>query len=251
MVREIEEVAFQMADHIIAVSAHTKRMIHEDYGIPLDDIEVVHNSIEANAIEPLDENNLYNYLAALKDQGYRIVSNVGRLTLQKGLPNFLRAAKVVVDKHPKTMFLIVGSGEQYIELIELAAELGIGKNVIFTGFQRGKAWRDAFAISDLFVMPSVSEPFGLTPLEAAGYGTPSLISKQSGVSEVLHNALKVDYWDVDEMANKILAVVNNDPLRDQLTEGSQAEIARMSWGKAADRIVEIYNDHLSRRLAFA
>ena len=249
LVHEIEEIALHMADHIIAVSGHTKRMIHQDYGIPLDNIEVVHNSIDAGTIEPLDGDNTYNYLSLLKSQGYRVVTNVGRLTLQKGLPNMLRAAQLVVQKRPKTMFLIVGSGEQYTELIELAADLGIGKNVIFTGFQRGKAWRDAFGIADLFVMPSVSEPFGLTPLEAAGYGTPSVISKQSGISEVLKNALKVDFWDVDEMANQILAVTNNDPLRDQLTEGALSEVSRMSWGKAADRIVEIYNHHLTRRTA--
>ncbi|MCA9325681.1 glycosyltransferase family 4 protein [Candidatus Saccharibacteria bacterium] len=247
MVREIEEMAFHMADHIIAVSGHTKKMIHQDYNIPLENIEVVHNSLEASTIEPLDQDNTYRYLESLRGQGYRIVTNIGRLTIQKGLPNLLRAAQLVVQQRPKTMFLIVGSGEQYVELIELAAELGIGKNVIFTGFLRGKAWRDAFAISDLFVMPSVSEPFGLTPLEAAGYGTPSMVSKTSGVSEILYHALKVDYWDVDEMANQILAVVNNDPLRDQLTEGAQTEVFKMSWSKAADRIFDIYDHHLRRK----
>jgi glycosyltransferase involved in cell wall biosynthesis len=141
------------------------------------------------------------------------------------------------------MFLIVGSGEQYIELIEQAAELGIAKNVIFTGFQRGKNWRDAFRIADLFVMPSVSEPFGLTPLEAIGYGTPSIVSKQSGVSEVLYNCLKVDFWDVEEMANQILAVVNNDQLRDELHANALKEYKRMSWAGAADKLINMYDYH--------
>src|SRR6185312_11702448 len=101
----------------------------------------------------------------------------------------------VIERNPKTLFLIVGSGEQYEQLIHQSTDLGIGANVLFTEFQRGKAWRDAFAIGDLFVMPSVSEPFGLTPLESIGYGTPVLVSKQSGVSEILANCLKVDFWD--------------------------------------------------------
>ena len=139
--------------------------------------------------------------------------------------------------------MIVGSGEQYTELIDLASELGISKNVIFTGFQRGKNWRDSFAIGDLFVMPSVSEPFGLTPLEAAGYGTPSLISKQSGVAEVFHNCLKVDFWDIDEIANQITTVVRNDALRDELHARSLHEYNKLSWNRAADSLVEMYNQH--------
>jgi glycogen(starch) synthase len=168
-----------------------------DYGIPPNKIEVVHNSIEASGIEPLDNTNVYRYLSLMKSLGYRVVVNVGRLTVQKGLPNLLQAARLVIDKAPKTLFLIVGSGEQYYQLITQAADLGIGDKVLFTDFQRGKKWRDAYSIGDLFVMPSISEPFGLTPLEAIGYGTPALVSRQSGVSEVLHNCLKVDFWDID------------------------------------------------------
>jgi glycosyltransferase involved in cell wall biosynthesis len=185
----------------------------------------------------------YQYLAALRAQGWRVVSNIGRLTIQKGLPNLLRAAQIVIQKEPKTMFLIVGSGEQYLELVQLAADLGIAKNVIFTGFQRGKAWRDAFAIADLFVLPSVSEPFGLTPLEAAAYGTPSLISRQSGVAEVLHSALKVDFWDINEMANKIIAAVRYWPLREELLHGAARELERLSWNDAADKVIALYERH--------
>lgn len=247
MVHEIEALAFMSADRIIAVSNHTKKTIHRDYGVPLDLIEVVHNSIDTTSIVPLDADNSYRYLAALKAQGYRVVTNVGRLTIQKGLTNLLHAAKIVVDKQPKTIFLIVGSGEQFEELIDLAAELGIAKNVIFTGFQRGKGWRDSFGIADLFVMPSVSEPFGLTPLEAASYGAPSVISKQSGIAEVLCSALKVDYWDVNEMANQILAVVNEWPLRETLLDGARHEVSTMSWAAAADKIYDIYRQHLGMK----
>jgi glycogen(starch) synthase len=245
LVHEIEEMALHLADRVIAVSQHTKDCIVRDYGVPADKIEVVHNSIEVGSIEPLDTDNAYKYLAAMKGLGYRVVVNVGRLTIQKGLPNLLRAAKEVIYRAPKTLFLIVGSGEQYYELITLAAELGIGANVIFTDFQRGKRLRDAYSIGDVFVMPSVSEPFGLTPLEAIGYGTPAIVSKQSGVSEVLANCLKVDFWDVTEMANQITAVVQNDPLRDNLLENSQREYRRMSWEKASDKIMSLYNRHLA------
>lgn len=244
LVKEIEELALHAADRVIAVSQRTKDAIVRDYGVPADKIEVVHNSIDASDLVPLEGENAYRYLSMMKSLGYRVVVNVGRLTIQKGLPNLLRAAQKVVQHHPKTLFLIVGSGEQLYELIELSAELGIGPNVIFTDFQRGKNWRDAFGIGDLFVMPSVSEPFGLTPLEAIGYGTPALVSKQSGVSEVLRNALKVDFWDIDEMANQIAAVMQSDALRDELANNAYQEFSGMSWEKVSDKVHQLYNDHL-------
>jgi len=244
MVREIEYTTMMIADRVLAVSQLTKDSIVHQYGIPADKIAVVHNSIDPDMVQPLDGGNAYRYLATLKEQGYRVVVNVGRLTIQKGLPNLLRAAKEVVQRAPKTMFLIVGSGEQYYELLELAAQLGISKNVVFTEFQRGKRWRDAFAIGDLFVMPSISEPFGITPLEAIGYGTPTLISKQSGVAEVINNCLKVDYWDVAEMANQITAVVQNDSLRDELHANSLKEYQRLSWSQTADKLFSLYQQHM-------
>ena len=245
LVRDIEDLAFHAADRIIAISNFTRRAIIRDYHIPADRITVVHNAMDCADMIPAGppEATTYRYLAALRAQGYRIVVNIGRLTIQKGLPNLLRAARLVIEKHARVMFLIVGSGEQYHELVELAAQLGIARHVIFTDFQRGKAWRDAFAIGDLFVLPSVSEPFGLTPLEAIGYGTPALISKQSGVSEILHHALKVDHWDIAEMANQITAVVQQDVLRDELAANASRELEGISWMKAADRIRELYQQH--------
>lgn len=243
LVREIEGMSFLMADRIIAVSQFTKDAIVREYDIPADKIDVVHNSLDLGMVQTLDDHNLHRYLEAMKRQGYRVIVNIGRLTIQKGLTNLLYAAKAVIDKEPKVLFLVVGSGEQHYELIELAAELGISRNVIFTGFQRGQAWRDSFAIGDLFVMPSVSEPFGLTPLEAAGYGTPSLISKQSGVAEVFRNCLKVDFWDIDEMANQIVAVIQNDGLRDELHANAYREYEQLSWHPAAERLVNWYHHH--------
>ncbi len=244
MVREIESTAMLIADKVIAVSEHTKRSIIREYDIPADKIDVVHNSISQDMLVPQSGDNAYQYLSTLKQQGYRVVASIGRLTIQKGLPNLLRAFQHVVQKNPKTVLLVVGSGEQYYELINLAAELGISRNVVFTDFQRGKTYRDAYSIADLFVMPSVSEPFGLTPLEAIGYGTPVLMSKQAGVAEVITNSLKVDYWDIDEMANQITAVVQNDALRDELHANSLKEYQRLSWTTAADKLFDVYENHV-------
>jgi glycosyltransferase involved in cell wall biosynthesis len=245
LAQEVEGLSMHLADKIVTVSQHTKNKAMEDYRIPADRIEVVHNSIDPTDTTSLDTENAYRYLTLMKQLGYRVVVNVGRLTIQKGLPNLLHAAKEVIERRPRTLLLIVGSGEQYHELIELAAELGIGPNVIFTDFQRGKRWRDAFAIGDLFVMPSVSEPFGLTPLEAIGYGTPALISKQSGVSEVLHSCLKVDYWDINEMANQILAVLNHPSLRHELQTNAYQEYQKLSWDTAGDKVHRLYQNQLS------
>jgi glycogen(starch) synthase len=243
MVSDIEDIALHMADRVIAVSQHTKNAIIRDYGVPADKIEVVHNSMDVSGITPLDDDNVHKYLTLMKSLGYRVVVSIGRLTVQKGLPNLLQAAKRVIDKAPKTIFLIVGSGEQYYDLLAQAAELGIGDKVLFADFQRGKNWRDSYAIGDLFVMPSVSEPFGLTPLEAIGYGTPALVSKQSGISEVLLNCLKVDFWDIEEMANQIAAVMLSDQLRNELWQNSYNEFRHFSWEKASEKIIELYRSH--------
>jgi len=248
IVKEIESISLHMADRVIAVSEHTKQSIIEDYGVPADKIEVVYNSIDVSTLQPLDEDNAYKYLSAMKALGYRVVVNVGRLTIQKGLPHLLKSARKVIDKAPKTLFLIVGSGEQTYELITMAAELGIGQNVLFAEFQRGKNWRDAFAIGDLFVMPSISEPFGLTPLEAVSYGTPALVSKQSGISEVLRNCLKVDFWDIDEMANLIAGVMQNDSLRNELWQNSFRELNQLSWDQASEKVIDVYTKHVAGAL---
>lgn len=243
LVREIEALSFLMADRIVAVSAHTKRMIMQDYDIPGDKIEVVHNSIDRELMVPLDDHNAYRYLESLKADGWRIVTNVGRLTIQKGLSNLLHAAREVIARQPKTMFLIVGSGEQYNELIALSADLGISRNVIFTGFQRGKNWRDSFGIADLFVMPSISEPFGLTVLEAIEYGAPALISRQSGASETIRNCLRVDSWDVADMADQITAAVRDRSLLDELHHNAYRELLKLSWNDAAGKLMHLYNTH--------
>jgi glycosyltransferase involved in cell wall biosynthesis len=250
MVREIEALGLMMADRIVAVSQVTKNNIMREYGIPADKIEVVHNNIDITALMASTGENAYTYVAEMKRHGYRVVVNVGRFTIQKGLPHLLRAFSIASRYTPRSLLLLVGSGEQYYELIELAAELGIGKQVVFTGFQRGKNWRDAFAIADLFVLPSPTEPFALTALEAIGYGTPVLVSKETGVAEVIRNALRVDFWDHDEMANQIAGVLQHDPLRDELLANSYNELERMSRNDVtADKLMAVYDKHLARAAA--
>jgi glycogen(starch) synthase len=243
LVHEIESLGLLSADHIVAVSELTKQKIIDEYHIPESKITVAHNSVDQESFSAVDPTNAYTYLEHLKEHGYKVVVNIGRLTIQKGLLNLLSAAAKVVESAPKTIFLIVGSGELEHELIRRSAELGIGRNVMFAGFQRGKQWRDAFAVADLFVMPSVSEPFGLTPLEAIGYGTPSIISKQSGVAEVYKNCLKVDYWDVDKLANDIAAVLRYDTLRSNLTNSALLEFLSFNWQDTTDKLLAIYNAH--------
>lgn len=244
LVHEIEEVGLHLADKVIAVSEFTRQKIADEYGLPLDKIHVAHNSIDAYSMDPLDSDNIYTYLEELKKRGYKVISNIGRHTVQKGLTNLLHVAQRVIEHEPKTIFLLVGSGDQHRELIELSAKLGISQNVIFTGFQRGKQWRDAFGIADLFVMPSVSEPFGLTPLEAVVYETPSLISKQSGVSEVLGNCLKADFWDIEKMTDQIVSVIRHQSLPDTLLSNAKHELSKHTWDKTAQEILGIYNSHV-------
>lgn len=244
LVREIEALGLLMADRIIAVSEVTKRGIVREYGIPADKVEVVHNNLSAAERMPFSEDNEYRYLTRMKQQGYRVVVNVGRLTIQKGLSHLLEAFKLAVEHRPKSLLLLVGAGEQYYELVDKAAELGIADKVIFTDFQRGKRWRDAFSVGDLFVMPSPVEPFGLTALEAINFDTPILISKETGVSEVVQNALRVDYWDHDEMANQIVGVLDNDSLRDELSSNAFRELERLVTGdKTADKVFSVYERH--------
>lgn len=249
LVHEIEYMGMLLADRIIAVSELTKQKIVDEYNIPAEKIIVAHNSINVDDMELLDPDNSYRSLQILQEQGYKIIANVGRLTIQKGLSHFLHAAKNVVEKEPKTVFLIVGSGDQQRELIELSARLGIAQNVIFTDFQRGKRLRDAFGVADLFVMPSVSEPFGLTPLEAIFYDTPSLISKQSGIAEVLKNCLKVDFWDTSKMANDIVGVIRHDGLRNTLRENARSELSRLSWDNTAHILMDTYRLHGGEKVA--
>lgn len=250
LIHEIEYEGLMMADRIIAVSEATKRIIHEKYHIPLSKIDVVYNSLDEDyySADYVYDENAYGFVRNLKRSGWTIVSTVGRFTVQKGLHNLMRAAAMAVSKNPKLMFVFAGDGEERNELINLAASLDISKNVIFTGFIRGKKLRDIYSISDIFVMSSISEPFGLTALEAAHHGDVLILTKQSGVSEVIWSALKYDFWDEKKLADEILAVAESRPLRETLRENAKNEYARISWDKVAKKCLKIYNKAKHKRI---
>lgn len=240
LVHDIEYNTLHMADRIVAVSQVTKDIIVREYGIPGDKVHVVHNSINPEEFADISFAGSYVYLEEMKKRGYKVVVSLGRLTVQKGLRYLIDAAKRVIDVNDKVLFLMVGDGELRDELLERAAELGIARNIIFTGFLRGQRWRDAYAIGDMFVMPSVSEPFGLTALEAAGTGNAVLLSKQSGAGEVLRSVLKFDFWDTDKLANYILTVADRQVLRDELVNNVMREFSQLSWGDVAAKCQIIY-----------
>ena len=234
-VYKIEREAMQYADGIIAVSNFTKQKIVEHYGIPANKIQVVHNGIDE-----CDYTSIPDKLADLKQAGQKIVLFAGRITIQKGPEYFIRAAKRVLEVNPNVLFLVAGSGDMERQMMLEAASLGISNHVMFVGFLRGDDLNAAYKAANLFVMPSVSEPFGITPLESIIAGTPVLISKQSGVSEVITHALKTDFWDTEDMANKILGVVSHQSLWETLWGNSRQEIKKVNWDVASEKCVSYY-----------
>lgn len=242
LVHEIEQQGLMMADRIIAVSRLTKDIIVHRYHIPADKIEVVYNAIDlADLPTHHYDTRTYTYLEDLKTDGYTVVGVLTRLTVQKGLIYFIRAARRALEKYDKLVFLLSGNGEQRDELVALAAELGISDRVIFVGFVRGRQWRDAYYLIDIFVMSSVSEPFGLTALEAAHHDTALLISRQSGVGEVLHNIMRFDYWDIDTLADEIVTIARSPGLQTSLKHNVKQEYARLSWQDAARQCLALYH----------
>ena len=171
--------------------------------------------------------------------------------MQKGPEYFLHAARKVLEVMDNVKFVMAGSGDMMYRAIELAAELGIGHKVLFTGFLRGEDVRKIYEMADLYVMPSVSEPFGIAPLEALDNDVPVIISKQSGVSEVLTHALKVDFWDVNEIANKTIAVLRYPPLQMTLKSHGNFEVRKLRWRDAALKCERIYKEIIAAHYAYA
>ncbi len=236
---DIEREGMHAADKVITVSHYTRSILISRYGIPGEKVEVVHNGVERNG------NQNWSLADGEISKDEKIVLFLGRITMQKGPEYFLRAAKKVLEKMDNVKFVMVGSGDLMHRAVEIAAELGIGSKVLFTGFLRGDDVHKIYKMADLYVMPSVSEPFGITPLEALENDVPVIISKQSGVSEVLQHALKVDFWDVDEMANKIIAVLKYAPLEITLRNHGNFEVRRLRWIDSAEKCLRIYDDALA------
>jgi len=238
-VYDIERTGMHGANMVVCVSHLTRNIVISRYGMSPRKAEVVYNAVEHHTngvveLRPIKPNE-------------RIVLFLGRLTMQKGPEYFLRAAKKVIEKFDNVRFVVAGSGDMVARCIEEVASLRIGRYVTFTGFLSGDDVARVFSMADLYVMPSVSEPFGIAPLEALSHNVPVIISKQSGVSEVLTHALKVDFWDIDEMANKILAVLRHPPLGRTLRQHGQIELRKLSWRDSAAKLNDIYTSLLGRK----
>ncbi len=242
-VYDIEREGMHGADAVFVVSYLTRSIIQERYGVDPDKIHVIYNGIESG-------NSEYQSPIPLIRKGEKVVLFMGRITMQKGPEYFIHAAKRVLEKFRNVTFVMAGSGDQTEAMMDLAQKEGIADKLIFTGFLRGKEVDRVFRMADVFVMPSVSEPFGIAPLEAISHDVPVIISKTSGVAEVLHHALKVDFWDVDAMANKIIAVLKHDALSHTLRVHADVELRRLTWDESAQKCMVVYDELIANaRLA--
>jgi len=232
-VYDIERMGMHCAARVVCVSHLTQKICTSRYGVPEDKTTVVYNAVE------LPENGKWQMEPIRQTE--KIVLFLGRVTMQKGPEYFLRAAKKVVEKYTNVRFVMAGSGDMVTQCIREVADLKLGRYVTFTGFLRGNDVDKIFSMADLYVMPSVSEPFGIAPLEALSHNVPVIISKQSGVSEVLTHVLKVDFWDIDEMANKILAVLRHTPLQRTLRQHGSIELRKFAWRDSALKLKEVYD----------
>jgi len=233
-VYSIEMEGFKNADKIIAVSEYTKRKLVEVYNINKNKINVVHNAV-------IFDGNIRKRISNSKN---KIVLFLGRLSLQKGPDYFIKSAKRVLEYYKDVIFVLAGDGELLPNLINLSCELGIETKMLFTGRLSDEEVHELYSIADLYVMPSVSEPFGLTALEAASKGVPIIISKNSGVREILRHALEVDFWDIEELTNKIICALNYLPLKECIIENTYQTLPDISWDKQADKLINIYNNLL-------
>ena len=237
-VYDTEKEGMEAADAVIAVSNFTKNKILRHYGINPDKVHVVHNAVELKDCDGNENFEIKRY--------DKIVLFLGRITLQKGPDYFLYAAKKALEYEPDIKFIIAGSGDMEPFIIEKAAELGIADKVLFAGFLQGEDVDRAYKMADLYVMPSVSEPFGITALEAMRNGTPILISKQSGVSEVIQHCLTADFWNIDDIADKIIAALRYKALHQSLKEHGSLEVRKFNWDEPAGKCINIYNELLTK-----
>jgi glycosyltransferase involved in cell wall biosynthesis len=233
IVYDIERNGMHAASKVIAVSNLTKETIVKRYGVKPAKVEVVYNAVEHNG------DGVCHIPADKKD---KIVLFLGRITMQKGPEYFLAAAKKVIDTINNVKFIMVGSGDMMNRIVELAASMGIGNKVLFTGFLTGEDVTRAYKMADLYVMPSVSEPFGISSLEAMNRNVPVLMSKTSGIAEAVSHALKVDFWDIDEMANKMIAVLKRPSLKATLGKNGFHESHKFNWEDSAIKVKNIYDE---------
>lgn len=231
VVHKIEKAGMSAADKVIAVSHLTESIVVNKYGIPAEKVVAVHNAVrfasgEAEGVE-----------RGIDD---KIVTFLGRITYQKGPEYFVEAAAKVLAKNPNVRFVMAGSGDMLNKIILRVAKLGIADRFHFTGFLKGDDVNKMFNLSDVYVMPSVSEPFGISPLEAMRSNVPTIISKQSGVAEILDYAIKVDYWDVDALADAINGLIDYPALSEMFIKKGQEEVTSLKWNNAAKKVLDVY-----------
>jgi len=231
-VYEIERKGMEAADKVITVSNLTRETVIQKYGIPPEKVITIYN-----AVDPLTEEERAREKKGIQE---KIVTFLGRITLQKGPEYFIEAANKVLQRMDNVRFVMAGSGDMLHRMIRRAARLRIVDRFHFTGFLRGDDVQKMFSLSDVYVMPSVSEPFGISPLEAMQSSVPVIISYQSGVSEVLKYAIKVNFWDVDAMADAIYGILNYDALSDFFKKYGKEEVLQMKWENSAGKLREVY-----------
>lgn len=233
-VYQMEKNGMDYADHIICVSNLTRQTVIEKYHQDPAKVTTVHN-----AVEPLSpEIVAINPEKGTKD---KVVTFLGRITMQKGPEYFVEAAARVLERANHIRFVMAGSGDMMEKMINLAASKGISDRFHFTGFLKGKQVYEMLKRSDVYVMPSVSEPFGISPLEAMQCNIPTIISKQSGCAEILSKAIKTDYWDVEAMADAIYSICTYDAMSEFLSKEGKAEVDNIKWEYAGQKVRDIYN----------
>ena len=234
----IEKDGMTHADHIITVSNLTRQTVIDKYGIDPVKVTTVHN-----AVIPLSD----DLLSIPKpDNKEKVVTFLGRITMQKGPEYFVEAAVKVLQKCHNVRFVMAGSGDMMDQMIALAAKRGIADRFHFTGFLRGRQVYEMLKASDVYIMPSVSEPFGISPLEAMQMGVPSIISKQSGCAEILNNVIKTDYWDIDAMADAIHSIISYPAMYESLKNEGLEEMKGITWEKAGQKVIDIYNQVIKK-----
>jgi len=237
-VYDIERKGMEESDLIITVSNFTRQIVIEKYGIPSEKVITVHN-----AVEPAGPS---EFEGAQKHVKEKVVTFLGRVTYQKGPDYFVEAAHKVLKKDSNVRFVMAGSGDLLNRMIRRVAQLRIGTKFHFTGFLAGQEVDTMFAMSDVYVMPSVSEPFGISPLEAMRSNVPVVISKQSGVAEVLKHALKVDFWDIDALSDAIYGILHYEGLRKMFFKYGKEEVDNLKWENAAINVLEVYKQAVNK-----
>lgn len=230
-VYDIEKYGMDNADKIITVSNLTRDIVINRYGISQQKVHTVYNAVEFKPAHKIFKKTLNS----------KIVTFLGRITFQKGPEYFIEAAAKVLQSYNNVVFVMAGSGDLFRKMILRVAQLGISDKFYFTDFLQGTDVNHMFAISDVYVMPSVSEPFGISPLEAMRSNVPTIISKQSGVSEILKHAIKVDFWDVNAMADAIYALLTYDILAKTFSEKGKIEVENLKWEQAALQVKSVYD----------